>query len=60
MYTFISQFRYHKISPTLFIFSCTFIDSEEQDSNLEQDFASESIELFGALKKQKNYKNQKD
>ena len=32
-------------------FFCNFIDSEEQNSNLEQDFKSESIELFGALQK---------
>ena len=32
-------------------FSCNFIDSEEQNSNLEQDFKSELIELFRALQK---------
>ena len=42
---------------TLFRFSCNFFDSEEQNSNLEQDFKSESIELFRAL--QKNTKNTK-
>ena len=52
MFRFVSQFRYRKIFLlTLFRFSCDFIDSEEYNSNFEQDFKSESIELFGALQR---------
>ena len=36
---------------TLFRFSYNFIDSEEQNSNLEKDFKSEPIVLFGASQK---------
>ena len=36
---------------TLFRFSCNFINFEEENSGLDQDFKSESIELFGALQK---------
>ena len=36
---------------TLFRLSYNFIDSEEQNSNLEKDFKSEPIVLFGASQK---------
>ena len=56
MFRLICQVRHRQIGQICISID---MDSEEQNSNLEQDFISESIELFGALQKHRKLQKSK-